>query len=118
MSPSLHRRIARLTLALMLLTFLSPSFGWEMVAGHVELGCKATASAPASPCKPQPHEHVHEDAHTMVGHMLGFIPVNVADVLQQVLPRHRAVRYAAASRLRVPASPPDQPYRPPNVPVA
>ena len=74
----LNRSIARLLLAVMLATFLSPSFAWHMHADHHEIAAHAEM--------PAPHEHDGDDhagmdaqsgAHASIGHLLGHLTMHV-----------------------------------------
>lgn len=126
MSPITHARISRLLLALMLLTFLSPGFGWQMVAAHESpLHDTAVAEAghhdrghhgehPAEKSLAAEHDHGYGDAHTMVGHVLSQMPANFLMPFQVHVTPLVAVRHAREPLLFIPAPPSDQPYRPPQ----
>ena len=70
-----NRFVARLLLAVMLTTFLSPSFAWHMRADHHEILGEAHSE----------HDHDHDvdhpdeatddpvDAHASIGHLLGHL---------------------------------------------
>lgn len=123
MRASLRNLTSRLLLSLMLLTFLSPSFGWQMVAGHellehskvgMEEGHHDHHHDELFADRPVPHDHEHEDAHTMAGHVLSHMP---ATTFYASLPRytpHQPVMRGAEPPLDLPSSFPDQPYRPPQ----
>lgn len=128
MTPRLRLLTSRLLLAVMLLTFLSPNFGWQVVAGHDLLSHEAVAEAVEhSPHdhdgdhdghdQPPPHGHDHEDAHSMIGHVLSHMP---ATTLSGILPAqglHQPVQRGVEPSLAIPSFPPDQPYRPPQLPL-
>jgi hypothetical protein len=127
MTSSLRLRTSRLLLALMLLTFLSPGFGWQVVAGH-DLLAHAAAEAHGHGHDDHDHDHDHhgavlaggtaahdhEDAHSMIGHVLSHMPAAaVSAALTPQLP-YQPVMQGLDPSLVMPASPPDQPYRPPQ----
>ena len=62
-------------LTAMLITFLSPTMGWQLVATHDELE-HASAHAASSGVRDAagPAEHEHDDAHGFIGHLLGHLP--------------------------------------------
>ena len=67
------RSASRFVLAAMLVTFLSPAFGWHALATHDEIEHAADAGAVHS------HEegktgHDESDAHHSIGHVLGHLP--------------------------------------------
>lgn len=126
MSPLLHARISRLLLALMLLTFLSPGFGWQMVAAH-ELPAHDTAVAkaehhdrghpgepPAEKSLADEHDHGYGDAHTMVGHVLSQMPATFLMPFQVHVSPQVAVKHPKEPLFFIPAPPADPPYRPPQ----
>lgn len=125
MTPSLRLLTCRLLLALMLLTFLSPDFGWQVVAGHDALAHMAAEGDDHGHGHDHDdhHEavlageasgHDHEDAHSMIGHVLSHMPATPsAAALPPSLP-HQPVMQGADLVLVLPASPPEQPYRPPQ----
>lgn len=127
MTPSLRLLTSRLLLALMVLTFLSPSFGWQLVAGHelLEHASAAVAAdhphghehaphdaAPADASSTHPHEH--EDAHSMIGHVLSHMPATSFSAAVPLYAPHQPVMSGVELLLVLPTSPPDQPYRPPQ----
>lgn len=75
MVQRLFRSVSRVVLAAMLITFLSPTLGWQLVATHDEL-----EHAFGHPMPVQAHdeggaaEHEHHDAHGFIGHLLGHLP--------------------------------------------
>jgi hypothetical protein len=124
----LHLLTRRLLLTLMLLTFLSPGFGWQMVASHDLLehpGVTAGQDHPEhddhhghddheDPPATHGHEHSHEDAHSMIGHVLGHMPATTFHAALPVYVPQQPVWQRAEPLLLLPSSPPDQPYRPPQ----
>lgn len=110
-----------MTLLLMMATFLSPSLGWQMAVVHEHDGQHLVLADPD-------HHHVHafssdhdsmlaqekhEDAHSMMGHMLGHMPLSLtqeshvdASVADMVLNSHPADD--------MPESLPDILFRPPQ----
>lgn len=76
-----NKSVAHLLLAVMLATFLSPSFGWHMHADHHEIDAHAEM--------PAPHEHDgdehagmdgHGGAHASIGHLLGHLTMHVPQI--------------------------------------
>lgn len=139
MTCRLRLLTARLLLAVMLLTFLSPNFGWQVVAGHELLGHPAAEVADHDPHhdagtrddhvphghggehdeheRAASHGHDHEDAHSMIGHVLSHMPATtLSSALPAALP-HQPVLRGAEPSLAIPSFPPDQPYRPPQLPL-
>lgn len=98
MMTRLHMLTARLTLLLMLATLFSPGLGWQMVVvhehgGHHHLAHTGHADASdgsahhmhdVSAPDAQPADDLasvmqneHDDAHTMMGHLLGHMPLTL-----------------------------------------
>lgn len=123
----------------MLLTFLSPGFGWQVVAGHELLSHPAAADdhpphhdagthdnhhsydlggdhADHPPA--HGHEHDHDDAHSMAGHVLSHMPATTFHAALPVYIPHQPVMQGAEPPLFLPQSPPEQPYRPPQTLLA
>lgn len=111
--PSGKQSVARLLLAVMMATLLSPLLGWHMQAEHHEF-----AAGPASPDHHHPagDDHSgtdnHGDAHASIGHLLGHMPMQLSrfelfiPMLERLAPRDESV----APRIVAGTSPP---YRPP-----
>jgi hypothetical protein len=76
--------IARFTLAVMLVTFLSPTTGWAMLAGHDELAHAAAAFADHDATHADHHDHGmpadhdHADPHSFIGHLFSHMPFSIA----------------------------------------
>lgn len=126
MTSRLRLLTSRLLLAVMLLTFLSPSFGWQVVAGHDLLSHEAVAEAfEHSPHdhddghdghdQPPAHGHEHEDAHSMIGHVLSHMPATTVSTILPAPKPHQPVLQRGELSLTIPSPPPDQPYRPPQL---
>ena len=87
MSRRLRQSIARFTLAVMLVTFLSPTLGWAMLASHDELAHAAAALADHDATHSDDHDHGlpaghdHADPHSFIGHLFSHMPFSVASVL-------------------------------------
>lgn len=119
---------SRLLLVVMLLTFLSPSFGWQVVAGHDLLVHEAVAAEGEhhphdhegehdAPKQPVPHGHDHEDPHSMIGHVLSHMPATtLSATLPPQLP-HQPVQQGVEPSLAIPSFLPELPYRPPQPPL-
>lgn len=126
MHTGLHLITRRLLTALMLLTFLSPGFGWQMVASHDLLEHEDVAveldphdhddphDRDHHEAGPAPDEHPHEDAHSMIGHVLGHMPAPTLFAALPVSLPHQPGWQRAEPLLVFPSSSPDQPYRPPQ----
>lgn len=124
MSPAFRARVSRLLLALMMLTFLSPGFGREMVAApEPQADVVVTADQhdlgyqdeqPADKPLAAGHDHGYGDAHTMVGHVLSHMPANFLMTVQVHVSPQGAVKPLMEPLLFIPSTPPDQPYRPPQ----
>lgn len=105
--------MSRVLLALMLATFLSPSFAWHMHAQHHEIATEAKAG----------HGHDHDgdhhaasngagDAHASIGHLLGHLTMQMS---QFVVTIPSAEDVAPAVDVPVPllVSETSPPFRPP-----
>jgi len=84
MCESLKHFISCAMLLTMLATFASPSFGWGMVTGHIDVPAGHDHHHSVMPDHESDHAALpaddadHKDAHTSVGHVLGHMPLNVA----------------------------------------
>jgi hypothetical protein len=69
------RSVSRVMLTVMLITFLSPTMGWQLGATHDELE-HASAHAASSGVRNDAGaaEHEHDEAHGFIGHLLGHLP--------------------------------------------
>jgi hypothetical protein len=115
MLRSLNKSAARLLLAVMLMTFLAPGFGWQANATHDEI---ALASA---------HDHDHDrdhhhdsdashhddDAHGAIGHVLGHLPAFLS-AATVVAPPAPGFTHFAEVRVQWPRVSLDPPLRPPR----
>ena len=107
------RCFAHVLLAVMLATFLSPSFGWHMHAEHHEIVADAGAPSPyEDDGDHHPGADGQGDAHTSIGHVLGHLAMHV--------PQHNVAAggmVGVAPACEVPpaliASEVSPPYRPP-----
>lgn len=113
MRVSGSRSIARFLLALMLATFLSPSFAWHMHAQHHEIAAEAEAG----------HGHDHDDdhvatgsgagdAHASIGHLLGHLTMQMSQV-GVMIPASEDVAPAVVISAPLLVSETSPPYRPP-----
>lgn len=88
-----HHLICRMTLLLMLATFLSPSLGWQMVIVHDHDGRSGHHVGVLEHHDDQGAHHddigdgadlvspdTHLDAHSMMGHLLGHMPASLAHI--------------------------------------
>jgi len=70
----------------MLVTFMSPTLGWAMLASHDELAHSGAALTDhdALPADAQDHDHGlpanhdHADPHSFIGHLFSHMPFSVA----------------------------------------
>ena len=99
-----HNLVARMVIAVMLSTFLSPSFAWHMHADHQELVATVDAHS-------HHDEDRHDDAHGSIGHLLGHLAMQVAPYAVQVLGDARAAPRAelAPQPIAFEFEPPDRP---------
>jgi hypothetical protein len=114
MFRAIHRSLARLLLAVMLITFAAPGFGWQANATHDEIAHASDAHAEA-----HPHDHDgdasdHDDeAHGAIGHLLGHLPafLSSSTPLPTVIPAHSQF---AELTVQSPCNSPEPPLRPPR----
>jgi hypothetical protein len=93
MSWRLRQWVARFTLAALLATFLSPSFGMAMHATHDELSDMAVGLAASGEGhdheRGMPGKHDPLDPHSFIGHLLSHMPFSV--VAAFVLPPTQSI---------------------------
>lgn len=130
MTMLVQRLICRMTLLLMLATFLSPGLGWQMAVVHEHDDHAGHHILVGGHDHDTPHEamsfHVeadaaqpdtHLDAHSMMGHLLGHMPANLVHIQPLVVRAGGMVLNAPPSDGMSQAIP-DRLYRPPlNLPV-
>jgi hypothetical protein len=117
------RSIARLLIAVLLATVLSPSFAWESTArasahGHDCIAPDATGDArdnagPAGSHRGDEDSHHH---HGCAGHLFGHLPMHLSEAFAFAIfrsDRDRCIEPAAA----LPLPFPDRLDRPPHVPA-
>lgn len=76
MTQRLFSAVARVLLTVALITFLSPSLGWQLVATHDELEhMSAHVASHDLHDDSGNREHEHHDAHGFIGHLFGHLPV-------------------------------------------
>ncbi len=121
-----QRLICRMTLLLMLATFLSPSLGWQMavvhehdehighhvaVVEHDHYGHDAHYDVVDNGLESAVPD-AHLDAHSMLGHLLGHMPASLAHIQPFVVPTGRMVLNAPPPDGMSQAIP-DRLFRPP-----
>jgi hypothetical protein len=95
----------------MLITFLAPGFAWQGSATHDEIAHASTA--------PAPHDQDHgpadhdDEAHGVIGHLLGHLPAFVSSLptLPVVAPAPSSFVEAVVQWPRVAPEPPLRPPR-------
>lgn len=80
MSQWLHETASRVILVVILATFLSPTLGWEMIAGH-ELAHSDTNDADHNHDR-DPKSHDHKNPHSFMGHLLTHMPMGFSSAPQ------------------------------------
>ena len=120
MLRQVNKSAARLLLAVMLLTFLAPGFGWQAIATHDEI---AHASSAFGGAADHDHDHDHEhdagetghddEAHGAAGHVLAHLPAFLSHVagFSPVAP---VGAHFADVRVEWPRISPEPPLRPPR----
>lgn len=68
------RSASRFVLAAMLITFLSPAFGWHALATHDEIEHITSDAGAAHAHEEGQTTHDESDAHHSIGHVLGHLP--------------------------------------------
>lgn len=109
--------VARVLVAVMLATLLSPSFGWHMHAGHHEIEAAADSHDLGHGHDQGGHHSGDDgegeiDAHASIGHLLGHLPMQL---MQSALFIASAEAVAPDDAVPVPLMTSDSspPYRPP-----
>lgn len=112
----------------MLLTFLSPSFGWQLVADHEQLAHGVSSADVVAHDHHHDHDHDttvaldatphdHDDPHAMIGHLLSHMPASLsAEPLPLEMRQHTAPPNDLP--LRPLANLPSLPFRPPQTLLA
>jgi hypothetical protein len=104
---------SRILLLVALATFLSPGFGWEMVASHEQLEHAAVSSSDLHEHDSHDHDsHEHANPHSSIGHLLSHMPAALSE------PTTTPVTFSGKSnlpepRVIVPYSIFEPPFRPP-----
>jgi hypothetical protein len=74
----LRRTVARLILAVFLVTVLSPSFGWDMLSGEIDQDHAAADMGHSHDSHNHEHDHgPHHAGHDRAGHLLSHMPATV-----------------------------------------
>jgi hypothetical protein len=119
MQPRLFRLVSRLLLAVMLATFLAPSFAIGLVGTHEQLEHSIAALAGAEISAhdhidvQQTAQHEHADPHSFSGHVLAHMPMAVSDALS-ILVRQPNTSVLSEPQIHIPLAIPDMPFRPPR----
>jgi hypothetical protein len=107
----LRMATARLLVLAMMLTFLCPQLGWQMLASHDELEHVLASGDHDS----HPHHDHENDAHGFLGHLLTHMPLIYTETataapVQRSAVEGRVLRIALHGRVA------DPPFIPPRLP--
>lgn len=100
--------LLRFVLLVMLATFLSPSFGWGMVASHDQLehafaGPEHVSTGHGHPghdaTDTQSDSQDHQDAHTSIGHLLTHMSAGLFEMPRLDIPPRAQAELPAPSTL-------------------
>lgn len=118
---SAFRTVSHILLAVLLCTFMSPTFAWEMLDSHGDENyATAMEDAPHQGIQPGAHHHHHHDdegggdAHSQIGHLLSHLPAMVHNAVIAVAVETGSGKVLTESPpfLQVEIAPP---YKPPRV---
>lgn len=106
----------RLLLVVLIGTFMSPSFAWQMVDSHSESAGTSVVVDSAVPHESYGHHQHHDDddaAHGEVGHLLSHLPVFIYETTTIFLPATTLVAYPASDAITAYADA-EPPFKPPR----
>ena len=114
---SLHTSTLRLLLAVLLVTFISPGFAWQMIVGHGE-DAPAPLMSAAVHADDVNHHHYDgasedDNAHGQIGHLLSHLPTAMFDMAWPFAAPAVSTAYPVHVPAIVCAAPPP-PYKPPR----
>ncbi|MDP2805856.1 MAG: hypothetical protein Q8O24_07920 [Gallionellaceae bacterium] len=118
MTPKLTTSVLHLLLAVLLSTFMSPSFAWEMIDSHSdEIHLMASGDLDQHEDVAAHHHHHHESegdsAHSQIGHLLSHLPGMIDQTLltPTVIATSGGIPAGDYSLIEVETAPP---YKPPR----
>lgn len=118
------RRISTFTLRLLLVvligTFMSPSFAWQMVDSHSESADTSVVAGNTGHHESYMHHHHHDDdnddddaAHGQIGHLLSHLPVFIYETATIFLSATAPVAYPVRHTITFYADA-EPPFKPPR----
>lgn len=108
----------RLLLVVLIGTFMSPSFAWQMVDSHSGSAGTSVVVDSTVPHESYVHHQHHDDddddaAHGEVGHLLSHLPVFIYETTTIFLPATALVAYPASGAITAYADA-EPPFKPPR----
>jgi hypothetical protein len=113
MGRSIRTAASRLLLFVLLVTFLSPSLGWQLLASHEQIEHERIEHAHAPAALHDNHDH-ETDAHGHIGHLLTHMPVHISTVTPPA-PAPGATPGPSAPSLSTTFRDSEPPHHPPSV---
>ena len=111
----------RLLLVVLIGTFMSPSFAWQMVDSHSESADTSAAVDETGHHENYVHHHHHDDddaPHGQIGHLLSHLPVFIYETAMIFLPATAPVAYPLHHTITACADA-EPPFKPPrNAPLS
>lgn len=117
--PPLMKNIFQSTLRLLLVvligTFMSPGFAWQMVDSHSESADTSVIESDTGHYESYVHHHHHDDdaAHGQIGHLLSHLPVFIYETAMIFLPETTQVAYPLHNTISAYADI-EPPFKPPR----
>lgn len=109
--------VLRLLLAVLISTFMSPSFAWQMVDSHSGSAGTSVVVDGTGPHESYVHHQHHDDdddaAHGEAGHLLSHLPVFIYETATIFLPATALVAYPASDAITAYADA-EPPLKPPR----
>ncbi|MBI5660226.1 MAG: DUF2946 family protein [Nitrosomonadales bacterium] len=99
MMKKIFQHTLRLLLVVLIGTFMSPSFAWQMVDSHSEQADTSVVISDAGHHESHMHHHHDNDgddddaAHGQIGHLLSHLPVITHEAATTLLPATNPVAY-------------------------
>ena len=108
--------ISRLLLVVLIGTFMSPGFAWQMIDSHSEQADISVVMGDAGH-----HEHHHHDndgddddaAHGQIGHLLSHLPIVVSDIAPLLPAQESSAIFPGYARVFA-CTANDPPFKPPR----
>lgn len=107
---------SRLLLVVLIGTFMSPSFAWQMVDSHSESADTSAVVDETMHHENYVHHHHHDDdnaPHGQIGHLLSHLPVFIYEAAIIFLPASAPVAYPARHTITAYADA-EPPFKPPR----